>query len=100
MYRIDTGRRENMAKNGIYGIYDEASEGFVQFLPANNDAVAKMTLEKMYKDRRLNIPLIFDYPNNYKAYKIAIFDDNTGLFENTPQHIFLLDFGSIVTDSQ
>lgn len=84
-----------MALNEIYGIYDEASEAFMQFIPSINEKVARMNLEKMFKERRLNLPLIYDYPNQYKAYKLATFDDNTGLFENVAHHILLLDFGSI-----
>lgn len=79
----------------IYSVYDEASEAFVQFLPSLNDKVAKMTFEKMFKEKRLNIPLIYDYPNHYKVYKLGTFDDNLGLFENSPQHIMLLDFSSL-----
>lgn len=82
--------------NEIYGVYDEASEAFVQYLPCLNEKVARMTFEKMFKEKRLNIPLLFDYPNQFKVYKLGTFDDNTGLFENTPQHILLLDFGSLL----
>lgn len=84
-----------MAKNKIYGIYDDASEAFVQFLPSLNEKIARMTLEKMFREKRLTIPLLYDYPNHFKAYELGIFDDTTGLFENSPQHILLLDFGCI-----
>lgn len=85
-----------MAISKIYGIYDEASEAFVQFLPALNEKLARMTFEKMFKDKRLNVPLLYDYPNLFKVYELGSFDDNKGLFENVPQHIMLLDFGSLV----
>lgn len=84
-----------MAVNEIYGIYDEASEAFVQFLPSLNERIARMTIEKLYKEKRLNIPMIYDYPNLFKVYKLGTFDDNAGIFENVPQHIMLLDVGSI-----
>ena len=84
--------------NEIYAIYDEASEAFVQFIPAVNDKIARMSLEKMFKEKRLNVPLIYDYPNLFKAYKLGTFDDNKGLFENVPQHVLLLDFGSLCAD--
>lgn len=88
-----------MAISEIYGIYDEATEAFVQFLPVVNEKLARMTLEKLFKERRLNIPMIFDYPNNFKAYKLGTFDDNTGLFENLPQQVMLLDFGALSSDN-
>lgn len=84
-----------MAVNEIYGIYDEASESFVQFMPALNEKIARMTIEKLFKEKRLNIPMIYDYPNMFKVYKLGTFDDNAGLFENVSQHILLLDIGSI-----
>ena len=80
----------------IYAIYDEASEAFVQFIPCLNEQVAKMTFTKMFKDKRLNVPMLYDYPNTFKAYQLGTFDDNAGLFENLPQHKLLLDFGSLV----
>lgn len=79
----------------IYGIYDEASEAFVQFIPCLNEKIATMTLEKMFKEKRIALPMIYDYPNTFKAYKLGTFNDNTGLFENLPQQQMLLDFGSI-----
>lgn len=82
-----------MSVSEIYGIYDEATEAFVQFLPAVNEKLAKMTLEKLFKEKRLSVPMIYDYPNNFKAYKLGSFDDNSGLFENIPQQHMLLDFG-------
>lgn len=84
-----------MAINEIYGIYDEASEAFVQFIPCLNAKLAKMTLEKLFKEKRLNIPMIYDYPNLFKAYQLGTFDDNKGLFENLSQQSLLLDFGSL-----
>lgn len=88
-----------MAISEIYAVYDEATEAFVQFMPCLNDKLAKMTFEKMFKEKRLNIPMLYDYPNLFKVYKLGTFDDNLGLFENVPQHIFLLDFGSLVAES-
>jgi len=84
-----------MAVNEIYGIYDEASEAFVQFLPAINEKIARMTLEKMFNEKRLNVPLLYDYPNLFTVYLLGTFDDNKGLFENVPQHVHLLNFGSL-----
>lgn len=83
-------------KSEIYAIYDEASEAFVQFMSLLNSSVARMTFSKLFKDGRINIPMIYDYPSCYKVYKIGIFDDNTGLFENAPQHEMLLSFSSLV----
>ena len=82
-------------KTGVYAIYDEASEAFLQYTSLQNDKMAEMTFTKLFKDKRINIPMIYDYPNVYKVYKLATFDDNTGIFENLPQHIFVLDFGAI-----
>lgn len=84
-----------MSVNEIYGIYDEASQCFVQFLPSINERIAQMTFEKMFKERRINVPLIYDYPNLFKVYKLGTFDDNKGLFENVSQQSLLLDFGSL-----
>lgn len=80
----------------IYAIYDEASEAFVQFTSVINPSVAKMTFTKMFKDRRINIPMIYDYPSCYKVYKIGTFNDSTGLFKNAPQHEMLLSFASLI----
>lgn len=84
--------------NEIYAIYDEATEAFVQFMPCLNEKVARMTFEKLFKEKRLNVPLIFDYPNQFKVYKLGTFDDNSGLFENVAQHVMLLDFGSLSSE--
>lgn len=86
-----------MAINEIYAVYDEASEAFVQFLPALNEKIARMTFEKMFKEKRLNIPLLYDYPNLFKVYQLGTFDDNKGIFENVPQQVLLLDFGALAT---
>lgn len=85
--------------NEIYSIYDEASEAFVQFMPSLNENVARMTFEKMFRERRFNVPLLYDYPNLFKVYKLGTFDDNKGLFENCSQHQMLLDFGSLLASS-
>lgn len=81
--------------NEIYGVYDEATECFVQFLPCLNERVAEMTFTKLFKEKRLNIPMLYDYPNTFKVYKLGTFDDNKGLFSNLEQHEFLLDFVSL-----
>lgn len=85
-----------MSKQEIYGIFDEATEAFVQLMPALNEKTARMNVEKMFKDKRFNIPMLYDYPNNFKILLLAIYDDNSGLFENVPQQKLLLDFGSLV----
>lgn len=84
-----------MAVNKIYGIYDEATECFVQFLPCINEKIARMTLEKMYKEKRLNIPLLYDFPNTYKAVELGTFDDVKGLFTNSENQPLLLEFASL-----
>lgn len=86
-------------KTEIYGIYDEASEAFVQFIPCQNEKIARMTMETMFKQKRISIPMIYDYPNTFKVYCLGTFDDNLGLFENLPQHRILLDFGSLSINS-
>lgn len=78
----------------IYAIYDEASEAFMQFMLFQNEKLARMTFTKMFKEKRFNIPLLYDYPNSFKVYKLGTFDDNSGRFENVEHHEFLLDFGS------
>lgn len=88
-----------MSKLEIYGIYDESLEAFVQYVPAVNEKIAQMTFTKMFKEKRFNLPMIYDYPNLFKVNKLAVFDDNTGLFENVANQPLLLDFGSIVLDS-
>lgn len=87
-----------MSVSKIYGIYDEASEAFVQFLPALNEKLARMSIESLFKAKRLNVPMLYDYPNLFKVYELGTFDDNTGIFENVPQHVMLLDFGSLVAN--
>lgn len=82
--------------NEIYGVYDQALEAFVQFVPCTNERSAKMTFEKMFKEKRLNIPMLYDYPNTYDVYLIATFNDNSGLFENVTPHKLLFNFGSLV----
>lgn len=81
--------------NEVYAIRDDASECFLQFFCFNNEKLADMTIRKLFKERKLNIPLLYDYPNTYRVFKIATYDDNSGLFENVAQKL-LLDFGSIV----
>lgn len=81
--------------NEVYSIYDEASECFTQFMCCQNEKVADMTFRKLYKDKRISVPMLYDYPNQFKVLKIGTFDDNTGLFENISPNKLLLDFGSI-----
>lgn len=80
----------------IYAIFDEASEAFVQFIPCVNEMLARRTFESMFKNKLLKVPMIYDYPESFKVYKLASFDDNLGVFENTSHHEFLLDFGSLI----
>lgn len=87
-------------KNKIYGIYDQAAECYVQFLPCQNEAVARMTFEKLYKDRRLNVPMLYDYPNLYDVRLLAVFDDNNGRFENVEMQDMLLNFGSLLVENK
>lgn len=88
-----------MAINEIYAIYDDATEAFVQFMPAINEKVARMTFEKLFKEKRLNVPLLYEYPNNFKVLHLGLFNDNTGVFENSSHQDLLLDFGSLVNPS-
>lgn len=88
-----------MAINEIYAIYDEATEAFVQFMPSINEKVARMTFEKLFKEKRLNVPLLYEYPNNFKVYHLGSFDDNKGLFTNLEHHVMLLDFSSLIIDN-
>lgn len=81
----------------IYAIYDEASESFMQFMLSQNEKIARMTFTKMFNEKRFNIPLLYDYPNSFKVYKLGTFDDNKGLFVNLEHHEFLLDFGSLTS---
>lgn len=87
-----------MSISQIYAIYDEASEAFVQFLPCANEKLARMTIETLFNNHRINLPMIYDYPNNFSVYCLGSFDDNTGLFENLPQHTLLLNLGSICSN--
>lgn len=82
----------------IYAIYDEASEAFVQFVPCINARIAEMTFTKLFKEKRLNVPMLYDYPNTFKVYQLGTFDDNLGIFENIQHHVFLMDFGSLVKE--
>lgn len=82
----------------IYAIYDEASQAFVQFVPCLNNRLAQMTFTKLFKEKRLNVPMIYDYPNNFKVYKLGTFDDNLGVFENCSQHEFLMDIDYLVKE--
>lgn len=84
--------------NQVYAIYDDASECYVQFINCQNEKIARMTFEKLFKERRLQIPMLYDYPNTYSAHLIATFDDSTGLFENISPNKLLLNFGSLVAD--
>lgn len=83
--------------NEVYAIYDDASECFVQFFNCQNEKIARMTLEKLFKEKRLNIPMIFDYPNTYSVHLIATFDDKTGLYENISPQKLIFNFGSLIT---
>lgn len=85
-----------MAVSEIYAIYDDASEAFVQFIPAINEHLARRAFESMFKNKLLKVPMLYDYPNSFKVYQLGTFDDNLGVFENLSQHKFLLDFGSLV----
>lgn len=82
----------------IYAIYDEASESFCQFVPCINNRLAEMTFTKFFKEQRLNVPMLYDYPNTFKVYKLGTFDDNLGVFTNCDHHEFLMDFGSLVNE--
>lgn len=82
----------------IYGIYDLAAECYVQILPAQNEAIARMTLTKLFKEKRLQIPLLYDYPNLYQVQRLAMYDDNKGKFENVESDL-LLNFGSLDTET-
>lgn len=84
--------------NEVYAIYDDASECYVQFINCQNEKIARMTMEKLFKERRLQIPMLYDYPNTYSVYQIATFDDNSGIFENINPCKLLLNFGSLVTE--
>ena len=83
--------------NEVYAIYDDASECFVQFFNCQNEKIARMTFEKLFKEKRLNIPMIFDYPNTYSVHLIAIFDDKTGLYENISPQKLIFNFGSLIS---
>lgn len=84
-----------MAINEIYGIYDDASECFVQFTPCLNEKCARLQLTQLFKYKKLSIPLLYDYPNLYSVYKLGTFDDNTGIFTNDEHHSLVFNFGSI-----
>lgn len=81
--------------NEVYAIYDDASESYSQFMCVQNEKIARMTFEKLFKEKGLRIPMLYDYPNTYSVYKVATFDDNSGLFENCNPCKLLLNFGSL-----
>ena len=83
--------------NEVYAIYDDASECFVQFFNCQNEKIARMTFEKLFKEKRLNIPMIFDYPNTFSVHLIATFDDKTGLYENISPQKLIFNFGSLIS---
>lgn len=85
--------------NQVYAIYDDASECFVQFINCQNEKIARMTMEKLFKERRLQIPMLYDYPNTYSVHLVATFDDSTGLFENISPNKLLLNFSSLVAET-
>lgn len=85
-----------MSKLEIYAVYDDASEAFVQFVPCLNEKIARMTFEKMFKEKRFSIPMLYDYPNTFSVYRLASFDDNSGIFENESQSHLIMNFGSLV----
>lgn len=85
-------------KVGIYAIYDNASGAFVFEFRGLNDRKVELDTTSAFKNQTLPIKTIYEYPSEYSLYKIADYDDNTGLYENVPQHILVLNFGSLVVD--
>lgn len=83
----------------VYSIYDEASESFVLQLFGINAKTMRMQLEQMFKQKRLNVPMLQEYPNNFAVYCIGTFDDNKGLFENKQQHELLVRFSEFTEDN-
>lgn len=83
----------------VYAVYDDASESFSQFMCCQNERIAEMTFKKLFNEKALRMPMLYDYPNTYSVYKVATFDDNSGSFENVVPVKMLLNFGSLETSS-
>lgn len=66
----------------VYNVYDDAQEEFIlQFLFVN-DKVCKRSLSSLYETKVLfrQIPDCEKYPNSFRVYKTAIFDEKTGTY--------------------
>lgn len=71
----------------VYNVYDEAQEEFVlQFLFVN-DKVCKRSLSSMFENKSFSrqVPDIEKYPNTFRVFKTATFDEKSGLY--TPLEI-------------
>lgn len=66
----------------VYNIYDEAQEEFIlQFLFVN-DKVCKRSMSSMFENKSFSrqIPDIEKYPNTFRVFKTATFDEKRGLY--------------------
>lgn len=84
----------------VYGIYDEASEAYVMPLHFSNEKLAKITVESAFKHQGFKIPNIYDYPDYFKLYQLATFDNNTGVYAPLDVPRLIMSFDTISIKSE
>lgn len=66
----------------VYNIYDDAQEEFVLQFLYNNDVVCKRSLSSAFENKALfrSLPDLEKYPNTFRVFHTATFDEKTGLY--------------------
>lgn len=67
----------------VFGIKDTLSS-FRQFFPAPTDSFAERSFSMLALDKSTDIGKA---PGDYELYRLAIFDDQTGAFENDLRYL-------------
>ena len=62
-----------------YGIYDSVAKCYVQIFSEKNDQTAARAFINVCKDKTTALG---QSPEDYKLYKVANFDDESGAFHN------------------
>lgn len=62
-----------------YGVYDKAAKCYVHICESKNDNTMKRMCEALAKDKTT---FIGQQPEDFTAYRLANFDEDTGQFES------------------
>lgn len=95
-------REENVMILNVYNIFDESCERFVHQCWYENDKKARQfeTLLMKKGAYKHQFPTMADYPNTFLLYKVATYDDKTGIYKPLDVKELQFSYNTLISDAE